>query len=148
MSKLLKRELIVLLFVLLLSLILVDKFFLITLCGLAIASFIQNMAFTWVSRSRNGGDTDYHRYASWASNGVWLLTQTFIAVNVYSPITDMVNNGVNIMSIIKIGLTFLVYSIATAEGSVLMMKINLGKVNIPKFLQFLVESGNKKVGSR
>jgi hypothetical protein len=31
---------------------------------LAVVSFVQTMAFTWVSRSRNSGDPSYHRYAA------------------------------------------------------------------------------------
>ncbi len=42
---------------------------------LVVVSFIQNMAFTWTSRSRNSGDPAYHRFAAWSSNGVWFLAQ-------------------------------------------------------------------------
>ena len=119
------------------------------LLALTGVSFIQNMFFTWVSRSRQGGDPDYHRYAAWGSNGVWLLTQGFIAANVYAPITTMINNDkVDTDSIIKILLTFVIYARSTTEGSVTMMKMNLGRYKLPKVLKFLEESGKRKVGER
>ena len=111
--------------------------------------FIQNMAFTWVSRSRQGGDPEYHRYAAWSSNGIWIITQAFIAANVYTPISRMLESGIDFTQILKIFLTFIVYAICTTEGSVFMMKINLGRVkNLPKFLNFLVEKGKRQVGQR
>lgn len=118
------------------------------LLALTVVSFIQNMFFTWVSRSRQGGDPEYHRYAAWGSNGVWMLTQAFIAANVYTPITKMVNEGADLDSIIKILLTFLIYALATTEGSVNMMKINLGHIKVPKVFKFLVETGKRQVGKR
>jgi len=118
------------------------------LISLTIVSFVQNMFFTWVSRSRQGGDPDYHRFAAWGSNGVWLLTQGFIAANVYSPITIMIKEGVDTDSIMKIFLTFIVYALATTEGSVTMMKMNLGKYKLPKFMSFIEETGKRKVGAR
>jgi len=130
------------------SLIIQDWTFTLSLLLLIPIPFLQNMAFTWVSRSRQGGDPDYHRYAAWSSNFVWILTQSFIASNVYTPITHMMDSGINIQSIVKIILTFVVYAIATSEGSVMMMKINLGKVKVPTFLNFLIEKGKRQVGKR
>ena len=118
------------------------------LVALTCVSFIQNMFFTWVSRSRQGGDPEYHRFAAWGSNGVWLLTQGFIAANVYTPISVMVKEGVDSNSVLKIFLTFVIYALATTEGSVTMMKMNLGKYKLPKFLGFLEESGKRQVGKR
>lgn len=110
--------------------------------------FIQNMAFTWVSRSRQGGDPDHHRPASWSSNGVWIITQTFIAANVYTPITHMIEKGLMLDQVLKIFLTFLIYTITTAEGSVFMMKIRLGMIKrLPRIFSFLVEEGATKVGA-
>ena len=118
------------------------------LVALTGVSFIQNLFFTWVSRSRQGGDAEYHRYAAWGSNGVWLLTQGFIAANVYTPITTMVKEGVDQDSIFKILLTFIIYALSTTEGSVTMMKMNLGKYKLPRFLKFLEETGKRQVGKR
>ena len=117
---------------------------------LVVVLFIQNMAFTWTSRSRNSGDPSYHRFAAWASNGVWAIAQGFVAANIYTPITSMIQaNTLDGSEIAKIVLTILVYSIATSEGSVFMMKINLGRITkLPKFLSFLVEKGNRQVGKR
>lgn len=130
-------------------LILKDATFTTTLGILIPIPFIQNMAFTWVSRSRQSGDPDNHRKAAWASNGVWAIAQAFIAANIYTPITSMIQDGMDGVQISKILLTVIVYSIATAEGSVFMMKINLGRVRkLPKMFSFLVEEGKRKVGER
>ena len=130
-------------------LIMRDNVFSITLLLLVPIPFIQNMAFTWVSRSRQGGDPDHHRKAAWASNGVWIITQSFIAANVYTPISKMVDTGLDAGEVSKILLTFVIYAICTAEGSVFMMKINLGRITkLPKAFSFLVEKGNRQVGKR
>lgn len=126
-----------------------DNFFSVTLLLLVPIPFIQNMAFTWVSRSRQGGDPDHHRKAAWASNGVWIIAQSFIAANVYHPISEMIKDGLDSGQIARIVLTFIIYAICTAEGSVFMMKINLGRITkLPKMLSFLVEKGNRQVGKR
>ena len=107
------------------------------------------MAFTWVSRSRQGGDPDHHRKAAWASNGVWAIAQAFVAANIYTPITFMIKDGIDAGQIARIVLTVIIYAISTAEGSVFMMKINLGRIKkLPKAFQFLVETGNRQVGKR
>jgi hypothetical protein len=126
-----------------------DLTFTLTLLLLIPIPFIQNMAFTWTSRSRNSGDPDHHRKAAWASNGVWIITQTFIAANVYTPITHMIEKGLDVEQVVKILLTYIIYSICTAEGSVFMMKINLGWIeNLPKAFSFLVEKEKREVGKR
>ena len=101
----------------------------IDLALLAVVAFIQNMAFTWVSRSRNSGDPNYHRWAAIASNGVWFITTLLIWNQLWVALTTG--------DWLKILLTGLVYVIATTEGSVLMMKILLKK-----------ETGKKQVGAR
>ena len=101
----------------------------IDLALLAVVAFIQNMAFTWVSRSRNSGDPNYHRWAAIASNGIWFITTLLIWNQLWTALTTG--------DWLKILLTGLVYVIATTEGSVLMMKILLKK-----------ETGKKQVGAR
>ena len=96
---------------------------------LACVAFVQNMAFTWVSRSRNGGDVGYHRFASWASNGVWFVTQILLYGAVWSSLTTG--------QWWKIALTGLVYIAATTEGSCLMMRMLLRR-----------ETGKRQVGAR
>lgn len=90
----------------------------------AIVSFIQNMAFTWSSRSRNSGDPTYHRWASWASNGVYYVTNALLTVYIvrYQIWWMLAIQGV-------------VYTVSTAEGSVLMMRLLLKK-----------EAGKRAVG--
>jgi hypothetical protein len=91
-----------------------------------IVSFVQNMAFTWSSRSRNSKDPNYHRYASWCSNGVYYLTNALLTLYIvrYQIWWMLVLQG-------------FVYTVTTAEGSVLMMKWLLKK-----------EAGKKKVGNQ
>jgi hypothetical protein len=127
-----------------------DITFTITLLFLIPIPFVQNMAFTWVSRSRQGGDPDHHRKAAWASNGVWAIAQAFVAANIYTPITTMIQaSSLDANQIAKIVLTILIYAIATAEGSVFMMKINLGRIKkLPRMFSFLVETGKRQVGKR
>jgi len=84
------------------------------LAALAVVAFIQNMFFTLVSRSRNSADPSYHRKCAWGSNGVWFICQVMIVKNIWQAIADgqwwyAFFAGV-------------VYSLATTEGSVLMMK--------------------------
>jgi hypothetical protein len=100
----------------------------IELSVLAVVAFVQNMAFTWVSRSRNSGDPSYHRWASWCSNGIWFITTLLIWNQLWAALT----NG----DWWRIAATGAVYIIATTEGSVLMMKILLKK-----------ETGKRKVGA-
>jgi hypothetical protein len=100
----------------------------ISLTLLAIAGFLQNMAFTWVSRARNGGDPTYLRIASVCSNGVWFVIQ----VGLLSTIWPALTQG----EWWKIALTGLVYIVATTEGSVYMMRILLKK-----------ETGKRRVGA-
>lgn len=126
-----------------------EKEFTFTLALLLPIPFIQNMFFTWVSRSRQGGDPDHHRYAAWGSNGVWAMAQAVVAANIYKPVMDLMGSETTAdHTIIKMLLSILIYSIATAEGSVLMMKIRLGWFRLPKMLLFLEEKGKTKVGSR
>ena len=112
--------------------------------------FIQNMFFTWVSRSRQAGDPDHHRYAAWGSNGVWAIAQAFVAANIYVPVMYLMSDDApdEQYRVLKMLLSILIYSIATTEGSVFMMKIRLGWIKLPKFLSFLEETGNKQVGKR
>jgi hypothetical protein len=120
------------------------------LAALVPIPFIQNMFFTWVSRSRQGGDPDHHRYAAWGSNGVWAVAQAFVAANIYVPVIYLMSDDSpdEQYRISKMILSIIIYSIATTEGSVLMMKIRLNWFNLPKFLSFLEEKGKTKVGER
>jgi putative flippase GtrA len=100
----------------------------ISLVILFVVAFVQNMAFTWVSRSRNSGDPNYHRWAAICSNGVWFITQLFILSTLLPALTAG--------EWWKIAVTALVYIAATTEGSVYMMKVLLKK-----------ETGKRKVGA-
>lgn len=104
---------------------------------LFIVSFFQNMAFTWVSRSRNSGDPKKHFVAATLSNSIWFLCNFFI---IFPEILDTVSSG-NTMNKF---LVMIVYVLGTTLGSVTMMKINLGHWYIP----FLTELDKSKVGER
>lgn len=91
-------------------------------------AFVQNMAFTWVSRSRNSGDPNYHRYAAYCSNGIWFITNVLI----WKQVWNAIESG-NYWYLVVAGIA---YCIATSEGSVFMMK---------KLLKS--EKGKRKVGS-
>ena len=99
------------------------------LTALAPVAFVQNMMFTLVSRSRNSADPNYHRYCAWGSNGVWFICQVMIVKNVWSAI----HNGQWWYA----AAAGLIYSLATTEGSVLMMK---------RLLK--TEKGKRRVGAR
>jgi len=102
-------------------------------------AFLQNMSFTWTSRSRNSGDPNYHRYAAWCSNGVWYLCQLFVVTLIWKPLLAG--------QFLQVAIGGIVYVLATTEGSVLMMKILLGHINIPYLSKFFVEKDKRKVGA-
>lgn len=99
------------------------------LLAIAPVAFIQNMTFTLVSRSRNSADPNYHRKCAWLSNGTWFVCYVLIMKNIWDPI--MQGDFFHVM--VALG----VYTIATAEGSVFMMK---------KLLKS--EKGKRRVGAR
>jgi hypothetical protein len=99
------------------------------LCLLAVLGFVQNASFTWTSRSRNSGDPHYHRYAAWCSNGIWVLCFTTLMKQIWE--------NINTNNWLGVGIIILVYTVATAEGSVMMMKLCL------KW-----EQGKQQVGAR
>lgn len=95
---------------------------------LFVVAFVQNMTFTAVSRSRNGGDVNHHRRIAYLSNGIWYVTQVLIFGTLWSSLTSG--------SYWKLALVGTVYIFATAEGSAYMMK---------KLLKS--ESGKRRVGA-
>ena len=96
---------------------------------LAVCAFVQNMAFTWTSRSRNSGNPNYHRYAAYCSNGIWFITHFFVLKELWRVFdTD---------AWWRLAVILPIYVCATSEGSVLMMKILLRR-----------EKGSHRVGAR
>lgn len=104
----------------------IDWWGLLILAGIA---FVQNACFTLTSRSRNSGDPNYHRFAAWGSNGIWFICNVAIIRQIWEPIM----RG----DWLYIAIAGAVYVIATAEGSVIMMKYLLK-----------TEKGKRKVGAR
>ena len=102
---------------------------LLLLSALAAVSFIQNAAFTAVSRSRNSGDVAHHAKWSVASNGVWFATQ----ILVFSTVWRAVESGTYGL----IAAAGVVYVLATTAGSCWMMA---------KMLKS--ETGKRMVGAR
>jgi hypothetical protein len=86
------------------------------LFGLA---YVQNMAFTWSSRTRNQNDLKAHRNAAICSNGVWFLMQ----VTIWGTLWQSLTHG-HWGLLVVTGLTYIT---ATTEGSVHMMKILINK---------------------
>ncbi len=101
----------------------------INLAILIVVAFIQNMAFTLVSRSRNSADPDFHRKCAWCSNGIWFLCYMFLMRSIWK---DLMAG--NMLPVFLVGAA---YALATAEGSVLMMKIAIMR-----------EKGKRRVGAR
>lgn len=99
------------------------------LLALGALAFVQNMAFTWVSWSRNSGDPNYHRKAAWASNTVWFATNGLM-LSILNPILQG-EAGWGWFPV-----AFVIYGLATTEGSVFMMK---------RLLK--TETGKRKVGA-
>ena len=99
------------------------------LIPLALIAYIQNMAFTASSRSRNSGDPAWHGKAALASNGVWFVTTLLVVKQIWVTLTT--GNWPLIVA------TGVVYVLATTAGSVRMMRILLKS-----------ERGKRKVGSR
>lgn len=85
-----------------------------TLALLAILGFVQNMAFTWASRSRNQDDPSLHRWAALCSNSIWFV----VTVTIWGQIWKAMTTG----HPLKVVLVGVVYTIATTEGSVYAMK--------------------------
>lgn len=98
------------------------------LLGLAICAFVQNAAFTAVSRSRNSADVKYHAWCSVWSNGVWFITQMLIWTSVWRAI----EHGA-VALVVAAGL---VYVASTTAGSCWMMARMLRS-----------EKGKRRVGS-
>jgi hypothetical protein len=92
---------------------------------LAPVSFVQNMAFTASSRSRNSGNPGYHYWIAMVSNGVWFLTSFFFILP-----------NMQETPLFQKAMTMIVYIVSTSYGSSLMMEIMLKK-----------ETGKNKVGA-
>lgn len=70
-------------------------------------AFVQNIAFSLVSRSRNRSNMTYHVFASIASNGVWFLT-----------FRSLVTQNMSFVLLIP-------YTIGTVCGSVFGVRISM-----------------------
>lgn len=100
-----------------------------SLLAIGVLGYVQNMAFTWSSRSRNSGDPSYHRKAAWASNGIFFLTNGLL----FSVLSPILRGDAGWGWFVAAGA---VYCAATTEGSVHMMK---------RLIR--TETGKRKVGS-
>jgi hypothetical protein len=85
------------------------------LVALAFLGYIQNLGFTWASRSGNQNDPNHHRWAALCSNSIWFIVTVLVWGQIWSALT----HG----SIWKVVITGIVYTISTSEGSVMGMKI-------------------------
>jgi len=80
---------------------------LIEILTILILSFIQNVSFSIVSRSRNRNSIKYHLVAATFSNTIWFLT-----------FRQLVKANMNLM-------LFLPYTLGTVIGSVCGVKISM-----------------------
>jgi hypothetical protein len=109
-------------------------------------AFVQNAVFTLVSRSRNSGNPERHRWAAYASNGIWLVCNGLV----FRGFWEFYDGG-DLWAMVVMGL---VYTLSTTEGSVRMMELNLGYYHNSsnRFLQFadrlFNEKGVSQVGKR
>jgi hypothetical protein len=108
------------------------------------AGFIQNMAFTWTSRSRNSADIWHHAKAAVGSNGVWLICNGLVMRGWWDAFQNANWWGMGLMAVF--------YTVATVAGSCTMMAANLGHFKGHKYWNFLDilfgEKGKQQVGKR
>ena len=106
---------------------------------------IQNMAFTAVSRSRNAGDPEYHFKTALWSNGIWWVIQ-------FMGLLPLLMEPLKEGNFLVLFLAGIIYVIATAIGSTVMMNIKLGKYKFPAKFRWLekhlVEKDKREVGKR
>lgn len=96
---------------------------------LVVVAFVQNMCFTWVSRTRNSADPEAHRLAALCSNSIWFAANVLILSTVWPAI----ESG-EWWWVVVAGLA---YTVATTAGSELMMRRMLN-----------TEKGKRRVGAR
>ena len=97
---------------------------------LAFVGFIQNMAFTASSRSRNSGNPFRHFWIAMMSNGIWFICSFWL---VLPRMLDVLETGDRTGMALVMG----VYVISTSLGSAYMMRRMLK-----------TEKGKNQVGSR
>jgi len=85
---------------------------------LIVVSYIQNMVFTAVSRSRQSANLPMHFMWAIASNAIWFFCNFFL---LFPVIFDTMMEG-DLLSRMLVGG---VYGVSTALGSVTMMKLML-----------------------
>lgn len=121
-----------------------ESFDLWLMLALAPIAFIQNAAFTLVSRSRASADLWRHFKAALASNGIYLVTSLFVWRGFWPLFYDAAWRPFFVMAAI--------YTISTAAGSVAMMAASLGYFyDVPGLHwahRLFVEDGRSRVGSR
>jgi len=110
------------------------------LISLEVISFIQNMAFTFTSRSRNSGDPAYHRRAAWGSNGIWMINQIFLVKIIWEPVMSG--------DWLYVAIAALIYIVFTTEGSVYMMRLMLGHTKDNWISKLFREKGDRQVGAQ
>lgn len=96
---------------------------------LAIVSFVQAATFSWSGRSRTGGDPAHHRWASLASNFVYLICQLLVWRHIWSAFET--GEWWWVVAMVA------VYTLCTSEGSVWAMRWMLK-----------TERGSRRVGAR
>lgn len=104
--------------------------------ALAAVSFVQNMAFTASSRSRNSGNPVYHFRIAVISNGVWFACHILVWSQIWGAVRVFQSGDNQIAAGLWLAVVGTVYITATSLGSSYMMSIMLRK-----------EQGDKRVGA-
>ena len=99
------------------------------LIPLAIAAFAQNFTKMWAVRSGTGADVPWHRKAAYSVNASWFLSYVFVFTQIWTSLVEQ--------DWVLLSATFVVYTVATSEGSVVMMKWLLVR-----------EKGKRRVGAK
>lgn len=113
---------------------LLNKYLLILV--LAVVAFVQNMAFTASSRSRNSGNPFYHLKIAIASNGIWFICHLLVWSQIWNAVAAFRLTGDYVSAGLWLALVAIVYVISTSAGSSYMMVLMLKR-----------ENGNKRVGA-
>lgn len=96
---------------------------------LAVMAFIQNMAFTASSRSRNSGNPGYHFKIAIVSNGIWFVCHLLVWAQIWGAVKAFRDTGDFLISGIWLLIVAIVYVTSTSLGSAYMMCLMLKKRN-------------------
>lgn len=83
------------------------------LIPLALAGFCQNLTKVWAVRSQTSADVKWHRMAAYSVNTAWFWSYVVVFRQIWTSLEEH--------DWWLLAATYVVYTIATSEGSVIMM---------------------------